>query len=320
MKQVVVEKLVPMVAVPKGREEAGVGMGVRAVLGCVFFLARRAPWLLRAIRPIGVWGAMRFSTSVVRGTSANARRILGAGISAARQRAFGAAVVRSFYNFVMDVGQSSGMTAEQLHERIAGVEGREAYVEERRRRGGGAIILTAHMGSFEVGLAALAAVEPVIHVVYKRDAMDGFETVRRELRKTLGVREAAIDEGWDTWMGLRDALERNEVVVMQADRAMPGQKAQAVPMFGGHLMLPIGPVKLAQISGSPLVPVFAVRTNDGRCRLFAEPAIEVDPEAELVDGVHPALLEVGKVIEKYVRAYPEQWLVLEPAFVEDAIN
>jgi len=32
---------------------------------------------------------------------------------------------------------------------------------------------------------------------------------------------------------------------------MPGQKAQAVRILGGHLMLPLGPVKLAQISGEP---------------------------------------------------------------------
>ena len=209
------------------------------------------------------------------------------------------------------------MTTKQLRERIETIEGRDAYLEYRKQ-GRGAIILTAHMGSFEVGLAALADVEKNIHVVFKRDAMDGFEAVRRTLRANLGVQEAAIDDGWDTWMRLRDALEQNHVVVMQADRAMPGQKAQAVPMLYGHLMLPLGPLKLAQISGAPLVPVFTVRTPGGGCRLFAEAPIVVDPNAELINGIHPALLEVGRVIEKYIAAYPEQWLILDPAFVEDA--
>lgn len=209
------------------------------------------------------------------------------------------------------------MTAAELHGQIESVEGRDAYVAHRKT-GGGAIIATAHMGSFEVGLAALVDVEPNIHVVFKRDVLDGFESIRRALRTTLGVKEAAIDDGWETWMRLRDALENDQVVVMQVDRAMPGQKAQAVPMLGGHVLLPLGPVRLAQISGSPIVPVFTVRTAAGRCRVFAEAPIHVDPDAVLIDGVHPALLQLGKAIEKYVAAYPEQWLVLNPAFVEDA--
>jgi DNA-binding transcriptional LysR family regulator len=34
----------------------------------------------------------------------------------------------------------------------------------------------------------------------------------------------------------------------------------------------------------------------------------------------PALLELGKVIEKYVLAYPEQWLMLQPMWREDRIG
>ncbi len=210
------------------------------------------------------------------------------------------------------------MTTADLRGRIESIDGRDAYVDFRKR-GGGAIIVTAHMGSFEVALAALAEVEPDVHVVFKRDAVDGFETIRRNLREHLGIHEAAIDEGWTTWIGLRDALERNHVVVMQGDRAMPGQKSQAVPILGGHLALPLGPVKLAQITGSPIIPVFAIRQPSGRCRLVAETPIHVQTEIPALSGIDPTLWQIGKVLEKYLGTYPEQWLVLEAAFVEDAL-
>ncbi|HMB95112.1 MAG TPA: hypothetical protein VKK61_03655, partial [Tepidisphaeraceae bacterium] len=129
--------------------------------------------------------------------------------------------------------------------------------------------------------------------------------------------EAPIDDGWDTWIALRDALQSDHVVVLQADRAMPGQKAQAVPMFGGHILLPLGPIKLAQISGSPIIPVFTICTQRGRCRLIVEAPIRVDAQAELIDGVHPALLQLAQIIAKHLAAHPEQWLMLTPAFVED---
>jgi lauroyl/myristoyl acyltransferase len=301
---------------PPHRTRSGIGAPSRLGLGIFFWLSAHARWALRLIKPLGVWLAVRSSAGVRDSTAANARRIYGAGLSDARCRAFAGQVVGQFYDFVVDVARSRSMTAGQIRQRIESISGREAYLAHRHE-GGGAIIVTAHMGSFEVGLAALADVEPHIHVVFKRDAMGGFEALRRSLHETLGIHEAPIDDGWGTWMRLREALKSNHVVVMQGDRAMPGQKAQRVPVLGGHLMLPLGPVKLAQISGAKIVPVFTVRSPTGRCRVFAEAPIRVDPDAELVNGVHPALLEWGKVIEKFVAEYPEQWLVLGPAFVED---
>jgi KDO2-lipid IV(A) lauroyltransferase len=175
------------------------------------------------------------------------------------------------------------------------------------------------MGSFEAGIAALLKNEPKpVHVVFKRDARGRFEEIRRSLRQRLGVHEAAIDDGWSIWVGLRDALTRDEVVVMQGDRVMPGQKGQAVPFLHGHLLMPNGPIKLAIASGAPLIPIFSVRTPDGRIAIRIEDAIHVDPAAEPVRGVHPALLQLTTVIERYIRQYPEQWLLLQPAFCEDA--
>jgi lauroyl/myristoyl acyltransferase len=259
---------------------------------------------------------VRCSGPIKNGTRANARRILGADVSPAQIAEFTHHVTSRFYDFVVDMGRYGAISAAEIGAEVEAVHGHEGYLATRRA-GGGAIILTAHMGSFEVGMAALRAYEPDIHVVFKRDAMNRFETIRRIFRDTLGVHEAPVDAGWETWVGLKDALASNHVVVMQGDRAMPGQRAQSVPILGGHIALPLGPIVLAQISESPIVPVFVVKMPSGRSQLFVEPAIRVDPEARLRDGVHPQLLEWGKVLEKFIAKYPEQWLFLDPAFVED---
>lgn len=248
---------------------------------------------------------------VINATHANAVRIFGSDISLEDRKDFAERVVGRFCDFVLAVGQSSEMSAAQLRGRIESIEGKEAYLE-RRRQGGGAIIVTAHMGSFEVGLAALAEVEKDIHVIFKRDAFDAFESLRKKLRATLGIHEAAIDDGWQTWMKLRDALVANHVIVLQGDRALPGQKSQAVPFLGGHVRLPLGPLKLALASGSPIIPIFTVMTTCDRCKVFIEPPIEVDANSQ-----DAALMQMAQSIEKFVKKYPDQWLVLNPAFVED---
>lgn len=290
----------------------------RQALVILFWLARRCPRVLRRIRPIAVFLALAGSATVRRGTAANAARLLGPAASARQRRALARRVVGNFFDFVIDVAAAAASTPAALRARIESVHGREQYLLTRKA-GGGAIVVTAHLGSFELGLAMLSQVERQVHVVFKRDRLNGFEDLRRWLRQNLGVHEAAIDDGWDTWLALRDALASDHVVVMQADRALPGQRAAAVPMFGAHLRLPLGPITLAQLSGSPIIPVFAIKTASGKSALYAEPAIWVDPNAPAIDGVHPAMLQLGRVIEKYLTAYPEQWLVLSPAFVEDAV-
>jgi KDO2-lipid IV(A) lauroyltransferase len=175
----------------------------------------------------------------------------------------------------------------------------------------GAIIATAHLGSFEAGAAAIVDRERAVHVVFKRDETR-FEKVRTTLRRKLGVAEAPVDEGWPLWLRLREALQRDEVVMVQADRVMPGQKGFSVPFLHGRLLLPTGPVKLAIASGAPIVPVFAVRTAEHRIRIHVEPAIIVG------DDQHASLLKLAGVLERYVRAYPEQWLLFHNAFCEDA--
>jgi lauroyl/myristoyl acyltransferase len=153
--------------------------------------------------------------------------------------------------------------------------------------------------------------------VFKRDAVDRFEQLRAELRRRLGVLEAPLEEGWGMWMRLRDALAADEVVLLQGDRVMPGQQGQRVRFMDGHILLPAGPVKLAQASGAPLVPIFSVRQRRGKIRLFVEEPIIVPPDAPPGEGPHPALARLAAVLERYVRAYPHQWLMVRPVWCED---
>ena len=308
-------------------------------LAAFFYAAEKFPGPVVAGRRPFCWAVFRVSPWIRAGTLANARRILGATRSHdtvtevtapsfpgatsttpptdAEIRALAQRTLSSFYLFCCDVGRSFGMSTPDLLERVESAEGAERY-SAARAAGRGAIVVTAHMGSFEVGMASLRSVDSSpIHVVFRRDRFARFERQRSALRARLGVEEAPVDEGWTVWVRLRDALLNNEVVVLQGDRVMPGQKGEAVPFLGGRLMLPPGPVKLALATGAPIVPIFSVRTPAGKVKLFVEEAIEVGP-APHAAGPHPALLRWAALLERYVRTYPDQWLILQPALLEDA--
>jgi len=279
-----------------------------------FRLTAIAPRWVRTLKPVFVRLAWWFAPSIRRGTDANARRIFDDALDSRQRRHFSLAVIGYFYDFVFDVGRSLRATREELSARIASVEGHDKYVAARSARSG-AILLTAHMGSFELGIVALRQMNERVHVVFRRDRIDGFERLRSAMHQRLGVVEAALDDTWTVWLRLRDALRADEVVAIQGDRVMPGQNGVEMPFLRGHLLLPSGPVKLASASGAPIIPVFTVRAPDGRVRIFVEDAINV-PHPLDERAMDEAMRKIAHVLEKYVRAYPEQWLVLAPAFAQ----
>jgi lauroyl/myristoyl acyltransferase len=89
-----------------------------------------------------------------------------------------------------------------------------------------------------------------------------------------------------------------------------------VPFLGGHLMLPTGPMKLSQATGAPIVPIFSVRTPGGKLRVIIEPALGGESKTTGV-GDDPVTGEWAGLLERYVRQYPDQWLLLQPAVEED---
>lgn len=249
------------------------------------------------------------------GTLANAARLLGTGSTADERERLGKAVMARFFDAVMELAASRRTTRAQTAARVEAVEGREGY-ERARRLGKGAVLVTAHLGSFETAVASLREHEPSVHVVFRRDRHPLFERLRSEQREKLGVIEAPLDGGLAVWFGLRDALLRDEVVLLQGDRVLPGQVGVRVAFFDGHIVAPLGPYKLARATGSPVIPCFAPTSAAGRTRIvLGEPFFVEAGEGSL--SVGEAALRVTRLIESFVRRYPDQWLMFEPAWCED---
>jgi KDO2-lipid IV(A) lauroyltransferase len=281
-------------------------------LNLMFFHARHFPWIVGKFKPFWMWGAWTHSHYLQDNILCNARRLLGEQSTPLQREALGRAVVSNFFDFISDIGKSVGQSREQLLARIDVIEGEEHY-HRARQSGKGAIVLTAHMGSFEVGMAALLQHEPRVHVLFQRDSFGLFEKTRSALRRKLGVIEQCVNDGLATWVKLRDALTNNEAVLIQGDRVMPGQKGQRVPMMDGHMVIPTGPVRLAIATGAPIIPIFSIRLPNGIKLFINEPIVVADAlDAE------KALAEVAAALETYLRRYPDQWLMVHRAWCEDA--
>lgn len=176
------------------------------------------------------------------------------------------------------------------------------------REGKGAILLTAHVGNFELGGLFLAELGLAVAAVYVPDPSPVVERHREEARRMLGVRGLPIDTSPFAFLPVRKALEENLCVAIQGDRDVSGT-GRRMPFFGKTASFPVGPFRLAQMSGAPIFPVFVLQEDDGRYRTVVEEPIRI-PNVRGDDGdaaVTAALARFVASLERTIRAYPTQW-------------
>jgi len=261
------------------------------------------PWVARATKPFFLASGWICAPRLRAMTIHNARIILGDDAGLRAHRRLAKAMISNSYDFIISLSRASRLSLDSLLEEIESVEGVEHF-RAARQLGRGLIIATAHLGDFECGMAALHRIEPRVHVAFHRDRMPVFERLRSVQRQRLGVIEAPVDGGPGAWLAVRDALLANEVVLVQADRALPGQKGMLVPFLHSRVMFASGPARLSILTRAAIVPAFAVRNARGRVRVILEPAIV--PEA-FGDDVKAMVAALAAVIGRFVGQYPQQY-------------
>lgn len=199
---------------------------------------------------------------------------------------------------------------------------------------GGAILLTAHMGSYDVAAAFFSdrLGRPLNAVrAPERDARTQ-DWMRRKLVEEPADGEnaaAAPNRGVtvrynapDSLLGidLVRALDRGEYVAIQGDRVLFEVSPVEVP-FGAdsrapRLAIPKGPFVLALASRAPVYPLFVIRTGWRRYRIRVDAPFrcEAGSPRERDAAIRAAAARWVACLRPVVRRHWHQWFVLENAF------
>ncbi|HEV8116960.1 MAG TPA: lysophospholipid acyltransferase family protein [Thermoanaerobaculia bacterium] len=186
-----------------------------------------------------------------------------------------------------------------------------SHLVEARMRGKGVVLLTGHLGNWEIGGLMLAQIRQPIHVVLVPDRFPGVERVRHRLHSRAGVTEIPVDRTIAPTLSVLRALEGNAVVAMQGDRDFDNTGV-AAPFFGRDAYFPRGPLRVAMATGAVVLPSFIVRVPDGRYRAIIEEPLEIETSGSRDDALRVNLSRYLAVLERYVREYPDQWYCFYP--------
>ncbi len=184
-------------------------------------------------------------------------------------------------------------------------------IVEGRARGKGVLLLTGHLGNWEVGGLMLAEIKQPIHVVLVPDIFPGVERTRRRLHERAGVTEIPIDKSFVPTLSVMRALDQNAIVAMQGDRDF-NNTGLAVPFFGRQAYFPRGPFRVAMATGATVLPSFIIRVPDGRYRAVVEEPLSIERQGDRDAGLRTNIERYVAVLERYVRTYPEQWYCFYP--------
>lgn len=195
------------------------------------------------------------------------------------------------------------------------------HFDELKRTGNGAIILTAHMGNYDLGAHLFAETAQRRIVMVRAPETDpethAHETRLRERLLTDGLSVGFSGESGDLAIDLLHALSRGEIVAIQGDRVVGGVAGLQATLFGRTVSAPAGPFALAMAARVPIFPLFIVRVGRRHYKLITGQPFEVRRSRDRQQGFTEALELWTRNLEKTIEKYWYQWFTFVPAFGED---
>ncbi len=237
----------------------------------------------------------------------NIKRVLGVELDKRRLRRKVRGVFKNMAKNYFDLTKLSQLRFDDLEGRVT-IEGWH-HLTKAVTNARGTIIATAHLGNFDFAAEVLA-----LHGIKMTIFVEAFgstpvlrniaELRRRSRCEILPIGTRATREG------LR-ILCRGGTLTIVCDRDIQGSGLK-VNFFGEETSLPVGAVSLALRTGATIVPIFSVRKSNNRFVIYIEPPLRLVNVGNRRQSIKVNLEKLAAIMERYIRQYPEQWVVLEP--------
>jgi lauroyl/myristoyl acyltransferase len=200
------------------------------------------------------------------------------------------------------------------------IEGGEHF-DSLLRLDTGAIILTAHMGNYDLGSYLFGKVNRPITIVRAPEPDPETEEFSRKHREKAAGEKLNVNYSGESGSGMAialvEAIHRGEIVAIQGDRIIPGVTSIGARLFDHTVPLPAGPFALAMATGVPIYPLFVVRRAHRTYRVIVGEPLLVrrtggDRNADLQRSVDTWC----ETLERVIRRYWHQWFTFTRYFPE----
>lgn len=188
------------------------------------------------------------------------------------------------------------------------IEGWE-NVEEARRENKGVLLLSLHMGAYDLAASLIVQKGLEVHLISKFFRTQWFNDLWFSIRGAKGVR--FIDpHGPTTAFDILKALKKKAGVIFVIDQYMGRPFGIRTKFFGVETGTAYGLALFRLKTGAPVIPVYSREGEDGKLHLVFESKVDLSAidDTDKDAAVLAMTQTFNDVIEAIVRRHPEEWL------------
>lgn len=189
--------------------------------------------------------------------------------------------------------------------------------------GRGCLLLGSHLGSFEM-LGVIGSEEKKLAINMVMHVDEDAHLARLIQGTAVALPYNIIPLGRPgSMMQVRECMQRGEIVGILADRVYADEPTQSVPFLGSSARFSLSPLRLARITGVPVVTVFGLYRGGNRYEIVFESladCVERDEAASAAPGNTPeatpasnalslqqSLAAYVAILERQARRCPCNW-------------
>jgi KDO2-lipid IV(A) lauroyltransferase len=191
---------------------------------------------------------------------------------------------------------------EELLKKTVDFAGVKERLGELSSSGRGVIVITAHLGNWEIAglLVGFLGFKP--HGIGLPQGDPRIEQLYKKLRSSWNVTVHPFKGGA---LGVYKALRQNEIASIVSDRDI-NHDGVSVNFFGRKVRFPKGAATLAYKTGARSVFGYAIRENT-RYKAIISPEIIIDKSKNEQEFVQEYVQEFARLLEEAIKKYPDQW-------------
>ncbi len=182
-----------------------------------------------------------------------------------------------------------------------GVENLEALAAA----GSGGLIVSAHLGNWEVAGHMLRRVGVTINVLMYDGEAEQLKALMAQYEQKRSFNIIYVRENLSHVYEVSAALRRGELVCLHADRFRPGNRTMTRRFLGEDAHFPAGPFMLASKLRAPVCFVFAFKETTFHYHFKGWAAKTY--EGRGTSGAERMLDDFTALLEEQLRLYPDQW-------------
>ena len=170
---------------------------------------------------------------------------------------------------------------------------------------GGFVILSAHVGNYEVAGYTLAAKTKRFNaLVYGGEAQTVMQN-RSHILTQNNIRMIPIQGDMSHLFTMSNALAEGESVSIPADRIFGSPRHVECPLFGETARLPLGPFAIAAQRDVPVIAINVMKESAKKYHIYIK---QLEKEGNtLRERSRNLALQYAKNLEETIKDYPTQW-------------